>query len=118
VVNYNIIFHYIVQKMNSAYLTIEGFAGELATAWGMTHRERPGETPVMNRIPLRHNVKDIVSTKSSGPRYILSMKRLTESIMKGNIVMVINEHFRGGPQPKCVSSISTTFIQAHSVHSC
>jgi hypothetical protein len=106
IVHFNIIFHYNVQKMNSTHLTIEGYAGELATAWGVVDRGRPGVKPAINRIPQKQNIRDKVMDKSDGPRYILNMKRLSDAIVKGNIVMVINDHFRGGPQPKCAHSIS------------
>jgi hypothetical protein len=100
IVHFNIVFNYNVQKMNSTHLTIEGYASGLATSWGVVDRCIPGVKPAMNRIPQKQNVRDNISDNKEGPRYLLNMKRLSDAIIKANIVMVINDHFRGGPQPK------------------
>jgi hypothetical protein len=100
IVHFNIIFYYNVQKMNSTYLTVEGYASGLATSWGVADRCTPGAKPAINRIPEKQNVRENVRENKEGNRYILNMKRLNEAIIKGNIVMVLNDHFRKGPQPK------------------
>ena len=104
-VHYNIIQSFNIQKMSNASISVDAFATQLSTRWGVGTRGEQGSKPLVNTIPPLYKFRSTAAKMSGnyGDRNVLNAKRLSDALVKGNMVMIINEHFRGGTVPKYVA---------------
>ena len=87
--------------MHNLAQSYEGFANALATKWGMYSRDKTGTAPPPHIIPPKQTVASGARVNNQGPRFMLQSKRLTDAIIKGSIVSVINDHYKNRALPKC-----------------
>lgn len=81
-------------------MSISSFANQMNTLWGSLGKQEPGKPPSKNVIPSRIVARDHSDQSRGGNRYLLSEKVCGAAIVKANIVMIINSHFKGRRQPK------------------
>ena len=97
-VHYNIIFMWHCLKMSSPGLTFYAFCTCLATLWGVKSRHAVGETPALNKIPNKSQIRATASSSNEGNRHILSEKRFAQALVKSAVCMMINDRC---PDHKC-----------------
>ena len=110
IIEYKILSLWHSLKMHSLCLSYESFSNTLATKWGIHSRDKAGTAPPPDKIPLKTSGVMAAQRTNQGPRYLLQSKRLTDAIIKGSIVSVINQHFLGKSPPKYASLPLCKFV--------
>lgn len=111
-VHYDIVREYNVQKMSCNSLSMDAFASQLATKWGVSQRGEQAVPPPLFRIPEFCKIRNTLQRGhgNRGQRNVLNVRRLSQAIIKCSIVQIINEHFENRTRPKCVTLLQNSFL--------